>query len=255
MTGLCCVTQIEPCPAPDDSRIISLSRRLQLTRILYPLEHAEPRAGTLWWDYVAIHLEETLAGVPVGTGYLSRAATDYIAMLQSEGRRPALLAGFFVFEDRAMHARMDELVVYSDDATFDHAVDLALSEFKDQAFALMCEVAPAMAALSDCRDFTTISNTYVDVARKLPPGAGVYYDMEPNGFESPFPTVARPTFFNRFNLGLRRRDYPGDDFVAARAEWNAETARRLIEDGRVDMTDEEIEALLENGPKAEAPSI
>lgn len=226
-----------------------------MTRILYPLEQAESRVGSFWWDYVAIHLEEILDGVDVGTGYLSRAATDYVAMLQSEGRRPTVLSGFFVFEDRAMHARMADLVVYSDDATFDQAVDQALSDFKDQAFRLMCEVAPAMAALSDCRDFTTISNTYVDVARKLPTGAGVYYDMEPNGYESPFPTVARPTFFNRFNLGLRRRDYPTEYFVATRAEWNAETARHLIEDGRVDMTEEEVEALFETTTEAAAFSI
>lgn len=208
-----------------------------MTRILDPLAATPQHPALPWFEYLAIHLEETLAGDVLGDGYLSRAAIDYVAMLQREGRRPAVVTGFFVFGDLDVHARMEELVENDDEGTFDHAFDGMIARFKAECFRLMCEVVPAMTA-ADADDFTTMSNTYVDVARRLPASAGVYYAVEWDGRQGPFATVMKPTFMNRFNHGLRLKDYPDEDFVLDAARSHRETLAMLVEDGRVELIDE-----------------
>jgi hypothetical protein len=218
---------------------------LQMTRILNPLEHVDGHPAIEWFEFLAIHLEESLGGFAVGNGYLGRAAVDYVALLQRQGRSAAD-DDFFVFEEKAVHARMVGLVDCLHESTFDHTFDEMLSLFKAQCFQLMCAVAPAMTALSDCRDFTTISNTYVDVARRLPRAAGVYYGFEGDGSGARFPTVVKPTLFNRFNHGMRLRDYPTEDFAIAVAEIHLETTRRLHDEGRIDLNEDEVESLFES---------
>lgn len=208
----------------------------QLLNAFLPTPH---HPEITWDDYLASGIKGLIEGERGAENYARRAAIDYVAFLQIVGRAPAISTPFVSFSNAGLHDRMRELVDDQHDEAFDRAVTGINDVFQDEVFRLMCQVIPAFHALEG-QDFNTLSNVYVEAARRLPTGAGVFYGLEWTGHLDHFPTVKRPSILNRLNLGFSLKDYPSEKDLVLSAARHASTINALIEDGRIELADDDM---------------
>lgn len=204
-----------------------------------------------WTDHIILTVEDEIHFDSFNIHLVERAATDYVALLQHEGIKRANSPRFVIFEDATLTSFLRENVDALDAVSFEDAVAKTLSAFKTAAHKLMIEIIPSMAATTGVQDFTVISNVYLQASGRMPVGAGVYYGNDTYGYPERFPTVIRPTLFNRFNLGFRMKHLPDEAFISDSLDQITKITRELLDDDMIAYTEEEAEALY---PALEAAS-